>query len=208
MATSKLQRLVSGLLSTHLGAYTIRENIRPDWLTSKDGTRLELDFLIEELDIAIEVQGIQHYVFTPYFQKDENDFRKRVEYDERKRQLCLQAGIHLIEIDTAEEAHAIIPMLKPPKYVPGEIIAEVEALHRKQAIALAHAVWTMKKSKEYKRYKKALKRHVHTRNKAKVAPSKELSQKMQRTGHSRGALGDNAYKVLFNAYVEYMSRPE
>lgn len=206
MATSKLQRLVSELLSAHLGAYTIRENIRPEWLTSKDGARLELDFLIEELDIAIEVQGQQHYVFTPYFQKDENDFKKRLEYDERKRDLCLRAGIHLIAIDTTEEAHDIIPMLKPPKYNPGEIVGEAEARHKKRAIALARAVRTMKKSEAYKRYKRALKKHVKARNKAKTEPSKELSKTLVKTGCSRHALGENAYRVLINAYVEYMGQ--
>lgn len=54
MATSKLQKYTSSLLGKHFGEYTIRENHRPEWMMSRDGKRLELDFFIEELNFAIE----------------------------------------------------------------------------------------------------------------------------------------------------------
>jgi len=93
MATSKLQQQVSILLSTHLGQYTIRENHRPDWL---DG--LELDFYIEELQVGIEVQGIQHFEFSPMFHKDISDFHAQIERDRRKIELCTELDIGLYYI--------------------------------------------------------------------------------------------------------------
>ena len=100
MATSKLQRQVSNQLSVYFGGYNIRENIRPEWLTHSNGSRLELDFYLEDLDIAIEVQGQQHYVYTPYFHASYNDFKKQQQRDIAKRTLCQSYGITLIEIDS------------------------------------------------------------------------------------------------------------
>jgi len=57
MATSKLQRKFGDLLDINFPQYRIRENYRPDWLISSDDTWLELDFYIEDLKIAYEVQG-------------------------------------------------------------------------------------------------------------------------------------------------------
>lgn len=103
MSTSKLQRRVSELLSVHLGRYIIREDYRPDWLSTQCG-RLELDFYIEELKTAIEVQGSQHYIYTPFFHGDEKGFAAQLERDIAKRQECERHNIRLVEIDTYEKA--------------------------------------------------------------------------------------------------------
>jgi len=79
VSTSKLQRQVSALLSTHLGQYTIRENYRPEWLGG-----LELDFYIEELEVGIEVQGRQHFEYTPMFHASYGAFLEQKERDEQK----------------------------------------------------------------------------------------------------------------------------
>ena len=107
MSTSKLQRYVSQQLSFHFGQYTIRENTRPAWLTASEGERLELDFLIEELNIAIEVQGKQHYIYVPHFHGDYDGFLKRLEWDEIKRRKCDKAGIILIEVANKDEVPGI-----------------------------------------------------------------------------------------------------
>lgn len=113
MSTSKLQRRVSELLSIHLGRYTIRENIRPDWLITPEGARLELDFYIEELETAIEVQGAQHYIYVSHFHQTHDRFLQRLEWDDFKREYCARRGIHLIEIDNEQDAIIAIEKLLP-----------------------------------------------------------------------------------------------
>lgn len=108
MSTSRLQRLVSNLLSAHLGKYTIRENIRPEWLINSDGERLELDFYIEELDVAIEVQGIQHYSFVRLFHKSHSNFEKQTERDKFKKEVCASRGIKLVEVFDESDAETFI----------------------------------------------------------------------------------------------------
>jgi len=103
VSTSKLQRYTSSMLSLHLGQYTIRENTRPNWLRMPDGTRLELDFFIEEILVAIEVQGQQHYVYTPHFHSTYDDFRNRLERDRFKRDCCLAHGITFVEIASKQD---------------------------------------------------------------------------------------------------------
>lgn len=115
VSTSKLQRQVNNLLSTHLGGYTIRENYRPEWLSTQHG-RLELDFYIEGLETTIEVQGRQHYVYTPLFHGNEDGFTAQLERDAAKQQVCQQRGIKLIEIDTYDEALEVVLLLAGRKY--------------------------------------------------------------------------------------------
>lgn len=104
MATSKLQRRLGDMLDANFPQFHIKENHRPDWLISSDKTKLELDFYIEELKIAFEVQGAQHYQFTPLFHRDMNGFEKRLRLDQEKKDLCYGRGIRLIEIFTETDA--------------------------------------------------------------------------------------------------------
>jgi hypothetical protein len=76
----------------------IRENIRPDWLISRSGTKLEIDLYLEQINVAIEIQGIQHYEFTPRFHKTYQDFVSQKDRDEQKRNLCRGNNIRLVEI--------------------------------------------------------------------------------------------------------------
>lgn len=65
--------------------------VRPQWLKNSKGFLLELDGYCEELKLAFEHQGRQHYSEISFFSK-------RISYDEEKRQLCKQHGVTLIEI--------------------------------------------------------------------------------------------------------------
>lgn len=69
---------------------------KPEWLLSKRKTRLELDCYNEELKIACEYNGEQHYNYVDYFHKSEESFEKRKLDDQQKIELCKQKGIHLI----------------------------------------------------------------------------------------------------------------
>jgi hypothetical protein len=112
MATSKLQIYTGDMLDKTFPEYHIKENYRPDWLMSSNITKLELDFYIEELKIGFEVQGIQHFEFTPYFHKDIADFEKRKQYDKEKNDLCEFYGVQLIEIFSTMDAVVEIKTLR------------------------------------------------------------------------------------------------
>ena len=76
------------------------DSIRPDFLKSPyTGRNLELDMYNEELKLAIEYNGIQHYKYTPFFHKNgEYDFEKQKLHDEFKHAICKRKGIRLISI--------------------------------------------------------------------------------------------------------------
>jgi len=72
--------------------------IRPKWLKVDNGSYLELDGYNDELKIAIEMNGIQHYYEIKHFHRKEGDFQKRLEYDRIKVEKCKEMGIKLIII--------------------------------------------------------------------------------------------------------------
>ena len=64
---------------------------RPEWLGNQS-----LDFYIPSLRTAIEYQGIQHYLPVTFF-GGEDAFSHRQELDQRKKQLCRENNVRLIE---------------------------------------------------------------------------------------------------------------
>lgn len=73
--------------------------IRPDFLKSpKTGKNLELDCFNEDMGLALEYNGVQHYKFSPYFHKTKKDFLSQVHRDDWKRNKCREKGIILLEI--------------------------------------------------------------------------------------------------------------
>lgn len=70
----------------------------PNWLKSQYGNKMHLDGYNQELKIAFEYQGSQHYKFTPYFHKIKEQFKKIQEYDQLKEDLCKKYGVTLIKI--------------------------------------------------------------------------------------------------------------
>lgn len=69
---------------------------RPGWLINpKTGYAMELDCYCEELMIAVEFNGKQHYEYTPKFKYDLDDYKER---DAVKKVLCKQRGVLLIII--------------------------------------------------------------------------------------------------------------
>lgn len=71
---------------------------RPPWLINDDGFQMELDGYCKELSLAFEHQGRQHREFDNYFYNSDSQFEKRQFDDARKRILCKQHGITLIEV--------------------------------------------------------------------------------------------------------------
>ena len=74
-------------------------SVRPDFLRSPVTKRnLELDCYNNELRIALEYNGKQHYTYTPHFHKSKKSFYSQVHRDDWKRERCRELGIRLLEI--------------------------------------------------------------------------------------------------------------
>jgi len=89
-----MERYTKELIQTITNKKFIK--IRPNWLKNNEGNNLELDMYCEELKLAVEYNGIQHYKFSSFFYKDETSFQKRLVYDKLKSQLCINNKIDLI----------------------------------------------------------------------------------------------------------------
>lgn len=82
---------------------------RPEFLKNPiTNTNLELDCFCEDLKLALEYNGKQHYEFVPKFHKTKNDFYNQKYRDEIKKRLCSENGIDLIEVPYTV-SHSDIP---------------------------------------------------------------------------------------------------
>jgi|APSaa5957512622_1039677.scaffolds.fasta_scaffold03191_5 hypothetical protein len=72
------------------------KKIRPKWLINKKGNRLELDGFNEELSIAFEYQGRQHFEYIKHWNKRTNKFKQTVEHDKIKRKVLKEKNIILL----------------------------------------------------------------------------------------------------------------
>jgi len=71
--------------------------IRPDFLKNPEtGRNMELDGYNEELKIAFEYNGMQHYHFPTRFAKTELEFKNQLRRDKYKLDKCNELGIYLI----------------------------------------------------------------------------------------------------------------
>lgn len=73
-------------------------NKRYDWLRNDKNRKLELDFYSDELKLAVEYNGPQHYHFLKHYHKTEYDFFNQVKNDLIKKSICQRLSIKLIEI--------------------------------------------------------------------------------------------------------------
>lgn len=60
------------------------------------GEQLRLDVYCPKFKIAAEYHGKQHYEFVAQFHKDYDDFLRGQKRDDRKAELCTEAGITLV----------------------------------------------------------------------------------------------------------------
>lgn len=84
----ELYQLTKRLFSSH----TIRREASPDWLG-----QLRLDVYLPDLGLAIEHQGEQHYRPVGAF-GGESAFAKIRERDQRKRKLCGDNGVSVVDV--------------------------------------------------------------------------------------------------------------
>lgn len=75
--------------------------IRPNFLRNPvtgNTNNLEIDCFDEELRLAVEVQGVQHYKFSPFFHKNYEAFLNQKYRDELKKRMLKDNSIILIEV--------------------------------------------------------------------------------------------------------------
>lgn len=73
--------------------------IRPKWLRNPSTNRpLELDCYNEQLKLAIEYDGEQHYKHVQVFHNSPDDLGKQIERDSIKTKLCRENGVNLVRV--------------------------------------------------------------------------------------------------------------
>lgn len=76
-----------------------------EWLRSTSGRKLKLDGYNEELKLAFEYQGKQHYEKNKYFHKHPGSYEKCCSRDKEKRRLCQNNNVVLIEVPFTVKLH-------------------------------------------------------------------------------------------------------
>ena len=91
--------------------------VKPNWLNNDiTGKNLELDFYCDDLKLAIEFQGQQHYDHTPYFHGEgeisDRNYAGQLQRDFDKKKICKGYDITLIEIKYDETRNEIYQKIK------------------------------------------------------------------------------------------------
>lgn len=85
------------------------DRIRPNWLKNPEtGMNLELDCYNDDLRLAVEYNGIQHYVWPNFTGQSYEDFVKQVRRDRFKVDTCDANGVYLITVPY-NVPHELIP---------------------------------------------------------------------------------------------------
>lgn len=74
---------------------------RPDFLRNPvtgGNFNLELDCYNEELRLAVEYNGAQHYKYIPYFHRNNDHFMTQKYRDDMKRRICKENKVNFIEV--------------------------------------------------------------------------------------------------------------
>lgn len=89
------------------------DKIRPDFLINEVTGRgvLELDCYNDELKLACEYNGKQHYEYIPFFHSTKDSFYNQKYRDEMKKNKCKEKGIKLIEVPYTVPIDEIKPFI-------------------------------------------------------------------------------------------------
>lgn len=93
-------------LKSHFEKYTLIHQYRAKWLGLQS-----IDIFIEEYNIGVEYQGIQHHRPVDFFGGDEG-FKKTVERDKRKKFLCETHGIWLIYVNEGYDFNDVVNKIR------------------------------------------------------------------------------------------------
>lgn len=95
--TSKPQMLCKKVMEQLYGRPFLE--LRPKWLVNpKTGKCLELDCFNESLSLAIEYNGIQHYIWPNFTGQTREEFLNQVERDSMKVEICRLRRVYLIVV--------------------------------------------------------------------------------------------------------------
>jgi hypothetical protein len=102
---SKSEEITRAILENLFGTKFPKN--RPEWLRNSRGRRMELDGFAEDISVAFEFQGAQHFLANTYFK---NDLAQRIEDDRIKAELCRKNNVSLLiftYLDKYEDFHII-----------------------------------------------------------------------------------------------------
>ena len=68
-----------------------------------EGNRLFFDYYLPQYNILVEVQGEQHYKYTPFFHGAPSDYRQAVKRDKLKQNYALANNFTLVIVDYNED---------------------------------------------------------------------------------------------------------
>lgn len=95
---SKAERYCMEFMELLFPGYRFHK-VRPTWLRNPKTNRcLELDGYCEELSLAIEYNGVQHYEWPNFLPMTQEEFYKQRERDQIKVEVCLERNICLLQI--------------------------------------------------------------------------------------------------------------
>ena len=90
---------------------------RPKWLLNERGNPMEVDGYCEKLGMAFEFHGEQHFDDVPFFHRSGKSIERQRQIDARKRRICRQRGVALLEI----------PISVPPERLQAYITEKIES---------------------------------------------------------------------------------
>lgn len=95
---SKSERYSIEFMQLLFPSYEFKQ-VRPCWLRNPETNRcLELDGYCEELSLAIEYNGVQHYEWPNFLPMTKEQFFKQCERDQIKAEICIERNICLLRI--------------------------------------------------------------------------------------------------------------
>lgn len=101
---SGLHRETLAILKKLFKNFVIRQEYPIEVLDQRGKSRiLYLDFFIEELSLAIECQGIQHFKKNEFFHSKDGSFKQQQTNDRLKKRWCELSEVSLIEITYKEK---------------------------------------------------------------------------------------------------------
>ena len=94
--TGNSERICKDVLEKMFGKSFLK--VKPEWLLNDRGKRMELDGFCEELQMAFEYHGAQHFEHVRHFHRGYKSLEQRKIDDVRKELLCKEHGIRLLVI--------------------------------------------------------------------------------------------------------------